>query len=433
MSRSLKALALVSCLSLPAVVAQAADGGTEAFSPSNFALHMKVTGRYMLLDSSQNQPFDFVFNTARLGLTYNYKNVASVLEFQAASPAKMDTAAPTETAYNKSNALMVRQAHVDVSFLQNSVSTLTIVVGRDRIAGSKIYSTDAISAVSLNFDNASSTLGEDGVGLRYVGKYSFGKVLAGVGYYTNAGFTLPQDAGKTPFIVTNSLQQINFAYGYGNQSWTASRAMLGYLGFDLKAGKGSIELRALYANQPNVPISNTNATTVAAGMYRSRDADNMEFSANYIIPGFMGGAWYSLMNLGQMEASNAANSNDVSYVPIAGAMYQSQMVSTFGVGFQGDSSVFGVTDMIESGDAWNYGAGYQKVAGYQYGGEFPIDVNQYSISGGYQMGPVSMSLNYLNAVSTAAIYLNAEQKNSYSSANYSQHTQAAYLMGVFSL
>lgn len=439
MKRILKALSLVSLIAIPSAAAFAQGSVAAAgdivpnssgeattvtpLDPSNFRYRLNLQGRFAFSDSTMKNNMAMFYQVLRFGLDYNYKNAGAVLELQTG---QADAGNPAV------NNTSVRRALVTYDFVKMKEAVITFAIGRDRLAGSVLYAPDAVRyLVATNFENAFQTSGEDGVSAKYFGKFDFGDIWGGIGYYNNAGFSLLSGGTATTTralagtLIGSVTPFTNVSLGNADMSFhgtqtvpttaTGSRALVGYVATNLLVrDTDQIEARFLYGWQPKAPIVLGTAVTAPIGGYVARDINDLEASLgyNYCHGDFRGGVWFQYTGLGGQQLSTGLNGNEVTYAP---ADSDTQSITTFGVGFTGTTNPFNLKDMIVQGDTITYGAAYQWVAGEKYsntlGTVTPFvdtqeSLSHYAINAGYAMGAYTLDLNFLYMTSQDPIYRN---------------------------
>lgn len=294
---------------------------------------------------------------------------------------------------------------------------MSFVIGRDRYSASIVYGPDSFTQViGTQIDNMSSSYNEDGIGLRYAGKFEFGTITAATGYYNNVPVSV-QNGGTTPFA-TSSIGQADNAFS--SPTKTQSRAFLVNLGAEIPVADGTVEARAFYSSQTNA-VTKTNSTAAAITSYNSRDTSNLEASVgyNYKAGELKGGLWYQAVTLGRTQVSSGSiATNDITYGNST-TTDDSYTMSVFGLGVVGNSKLFGLTNLLSDGDMLIYGLGYQMNSGQLYSGgggstgvtsfsNSSVNNTAYAVSVGYQQGQFALDLNYVGLNSDKEIYAGSD-------------------------
>nr|BFD32838.1 hypothetical protein GTC16762_24560 [Pigmentibacter ruber] len=434
MNRLLKTTSLLALVSAPFCA--------NAQSPtdfSNFSPRLKLQSRYSLYDTYRNNQSDLITNTARFGLNYRYKNVLGVLEVQAGSPSDQFTQSKTSSTTNgPQNLFIVRRAYIGVDLVAMEPATVSLLIGRYRFLASQVYAPDAITQVlSTNLDNVSSATSSDGLIVKYVGKFDFGRVGAEFGVVNNIAVA-KYSTGSTWFGNSSIVTSDN---SFSSAPNTQSRGMQGVLTSDINVGDGIVEARLAYGSQ------NGAVTKVTAGSYQAQDVTSLEASAgyNYMQGQIRGGVWYQAVTLAKAQTGAIVGVNNVPvYTTVTSptADLDSQNISTIGVGVTGNSKLFGITGLLADGDAFTYGIGYQNINGQEASGggtvgglatgvtsfsNQSLQISQYNVGIGYNQGVFNLELNYAMSSANYEIYTNNDGVAKEKTASI------VYLVGTISL
>jgi hypothetical protein len=437
MKRLLKTTSLFSLIAISG--SAFAQSATDA---ANFSPRLKLQSRFSFSDSYRKNQMDLITNTARFGLNYRYKNVTGTLEVQAGSASDTYTSASTSSSSTTTNTstsngnqslFNVRRANIGLDLYASDPATVSLNMGRDRIVASLVYAPDALAQnLATNMDNVSSLTSSDGLGLKYSGKFEFGKIGFGVGSYNNIAVAT-QSTGSSWFG--------NSSIAAGDNSFnvspkTQSRAIQTYLSGDINAGDGVVEARVGYGAQSNTVTKVTNANSITT--YTARDVSNLEVSAgyNYMNSAIKGGVWYQSVVLGKTSTATSSSKNDLTYT--ASATDDSQTINTVGVGVTGNSKLWGMVDLLSTGDALTYALGYQNATGQLVSGgggstgvasfaNSTLTTDIYNVGIGYMQEKFSLEFNYAMSNASKEIYLNSDAVQSQTSANL------FYLVGTISL
>lgn len=460
MKRFLKAMSLVSLIAIPSASAFAADASSPT-DLSNFSPRLTLRGRYAFTDSTQKNNMAAFGQVARFGLTYAYKNIGGVLEVQAGDsvPDVSSTSTGVVGTQPAENLFIVRRALATLDFVKMKEATVTFAIGRDRLDGSIIYAPDAFkNLIGTNFHNAPAASNEDGIAFKYMGQFDFGNLWAGIGYYGGAGFSelsggtattakslaLGSLGTVTPFANQSVGAQDTSFHGLVQQtpnSHSKSRALVGWVGTDINVqDTDRVEARFLYGYQPGAIIANASPGTLVpastAGTVVARDINDVEASLGYNHKDLIkGGVWFQYMGLGGEQASTGATNNEITYAP---ADSDTQTITTYGIGFTGNSKLFDLRDMVVEGDGMTFGLAYQAVAGEKYSfGLAPNtaeNMSQITVAAGYNVGPYTLDLNYLYMTAQDNIYRTSSSNLSTPTPNnFSNNASILYLNGVVAL
>jgi hypothetical protein len=432
MKRLLKTTSLFSLIAISG--SAFAQSATDA---ANFSPRLKLQSRFSFSDSYRKNQMDLITNTARFGLNYRYKNVTGTLEVQAGSASEgyTNTSSQTFATTNGRESLFdVRRANIGLDLYTSDPATVSFILGRDRIVASLVYAPDALTQIlATNLDNVSSLTSSDGLGLKFSGKYDFGKINFGVGAYNNLAVAT-QATGSGWFTNTSQVQGDN---SFAASPKTQSRAIQAFLAGDINAGDGIVEARLGYGTQSNAVKSIATSTTTRLTTYTARDVSNLEVSAgyNYMNSAIKGGVWYQSVVLGKTSTATSSSKNDLTYT--ASATDDSQTVNTVGVGFTGNSKLWGMVDLLSTGDALTYALGYQNSTGLLVtntttAGITPftnatLTTDIYNVGIGYMQEKFSLEFNYAMSNASKEIYTNSDSVQNQTSANL------FYLVGTISL
>ncbi len=429
--------AVAALFALISPFAFAAEPAKSPSDLSNFTPRLRLAGRYSLDESTQKTAYETFTQIARFGFNYKYKNVGGVFEIMAGSPESVSGAnsnsstTTTASQTGPQNFVIVRRALMTLDAIKSeTMGTFTLAVGRDRVTGSSLgsYIPDAIAMVATNAENAASLANEDGVSVNYSGKFSFGTVGGGVGYYTNAPFTIQSGGanyGWKPFYISSQgLADTAFSITDYTSSSTQSRAVMAWARTSIPMGEGTFDASALYENQPKMPQKNFNPANLSTTNYNvAQDASAFEASVGYSYKkGLLAaGAWYQTMQMGSAHVctdASCAVAGDINYSAAPNATieaaldksYPKQDITTWGASVRGKSQLFGISNLLVDGDGLVYAAGAQFVTGQNFaiGGtnngldtgfaaesKKATNIQQYGASAGYAVGPYTLELNYL--------------------------------------
>lgn len=407
MKRLLKTASFLSLVAIPF--------GAHAEGPAdiaNFSPRIKLQSRYSLMDSYRKNQMDLITATARFGMNYRYKNTFGVIEMQAGSPSdgfqntSGSSTPPTDN--GQQSLFVVRRANVGLDIYKSDPATISFLVGRDHQTASIVYAPDALYQVfATNLDNVGATQGQDGVNLKYAGKFEFGKLGAILSYANN--LAVSKQSTNSTWFGASSIAVGDNSFGAAPKS--QSRAAQVIVSGDISAGDGVIEARALYGSQPNVVTNVASSTS-----YNSRDVTNTEASIgyNYKDASLRGGLWFQSVTLGQTQNSSGTfTTNDIKYVN--GAVNDSATINTIGVGVTGNSKLWGMSGLLADGDALTYAFGYQNANGQLVNGgggttgvpafaNATLTTDIYNVGIGYQQGNFTLELNYAAANANCEIY-----------------------------
>lgn len=168
----------------------------------------------------------------------------------------------------------------------------------------------------------------------------------------------------------------------------------------------------------NVPELKETAA-VAKGV---ADATHTEVSLGYNgIEGISFGGWYTLMTQGKIKSVTKEEGGAIETTSDGQVSYER---TNLGVGVMGDSTLFGVKDLLQSGDKLIYSASYAQT-NWAVGGSGADAVEadfaqtlkdaakdsstvQYVVAGGYKVGGLSLELNLAQEVAEGKIFANSK-------------------------
>ena len=393
--------------------------------PANFTPRLKIVGRYSLWDNYRANQNDLIASTARMGVLYRYKNVFSTLEFQAGSAsdaytstsvASSSSTTNTSTSNGNQELFVVRRAFVGLDLYVSDPATVSFILGRDRFASSFIYAPDALNNVlSTNHDNVSSVSNSDGVGLRYKGKFDFGTIAFGLGSYNNIAMAT-QSTGSGWFANSTLAAGDNT---FNTTPKSGSRAIQSYLTGDFPVGDGVVEAKLGFATQNSVITSTKTANSVTT--YTSKDVVEVEGSLGYSYKdgAFRPGIWYQSLVLGRSYTSPIPSpvNNNLAYT--GSPTDDGQTIKTMGVGFLGTSKLWGMTDLLSTGDALTYAFGYQNATGQLVAGgggttgvtsfsNQTLTDDIYNVGIGYMQEKLTLEFNYAMISANRQMYTGSD-------------------------
>ena len=356
------------------------------------SLTAQIESRFTLSDSGSQNQLHFFQQIARLGVNINYGRVNAKL---VANFKGMPTgAASSSVAPEDSGVVGVREAWLSYSLMKKLTRyELTAEIGRFLPNGASTYGTDAVQSFWAGAGNFEST---DGAAINLVGtegmvNYTLQAGVASALPVWAFGPSTNYDTFNTGTIAMGATDS-----GFGSAPTNEKIAYMGSiqvnadLGHDLKP-----EAAFAYGARKDTIIDNpTDDTTVIQG-----DEAYFEGSAGLHYKTVALGAWYSQL---------AFTGNDTVVYNTGVPLYSSISTRTktgdvrfvtYGVGLQGDSSMFNVQDLWAKGDALTYGAAVQWMAqtSEQNQGTNANDSALYSVSAGYINGIFKTSLNYVYA------------------------------------
>ena len=187
------------------------------------------------------------------------------------------------------------------------------------------------------------------------------------------------------------------------------------VGKKVSGATGNQIVRFGYGAQSNTVTKVTNANSITT--YTARDVSNLEVSAgyNYMNSAIKGGVWYQSVVLGKTSTATSSSKNDLTYT--ASATDDSQTINTVGVGVTGNSKLWGMVDLLFTGDALTYALGYQNATGQLVTNTSTASITPftnatlttdiYNVGIGYMQEKFSLEFNYAMSNASKEIYLNS--------------------------
>ncbi len=422
----------------------------SATDTANFSPRLKIASRYSLWDSYRKNQMDVFGSTARFGLNYRYKNIFATLEVQAGNPSEAYTNTSSQgyaTTNGRESLFNVRRANVGLDVYKSDPASVSFVFGRDRIVSSIVYGPDAmVENIATNLDNISSLTSSDGIGLKYAGKFDFGMINFGIGSYNNLA-AATQSTGSGWFGNSSLVVGDN---SFNSSPKTQSRAIQANLNADITAGDGVVEARVGYGSQTNAVnkiTTTTTSTTDSSGVtttvytntYKVFDVTNTEASLgyNYMNSALRGGVWYQSVTTSKSQTGVLGATNNIDNYT-ASTTDDSQTINTVGVGVTGNSKLWGMSDLLTTGDVLTYSLAYQNANGQLVSGgggttgvtkftNSTLTTDFYNVGVGYQLEKFALEFNYAMINASKEIYTDNNGK--------ANATQASifYLMAKLSL
>lgn len=398
------------------------------------------------VDSSKQNPLNFEVQYARFGL--------KVQEGIAIGQLELD---PVTTAVGDSVGLGVlgfRHANVGLKL----PSGTTVLLGRYRIGGAngygadKTYVPDQFSSMDGISVNQELDFG-DGVKLSLGAAVSNGLLSLGATegvYGTDGGGRFNRfDAEGQPTPVVGSAKNRVF----GEKSFKTDRALTFSLVADIK-GVAIAAYHGFEANQyvraakdPNAVLKIDPADekkTIAkvengtpAGV---ADAAHTEVSVGYTgIEGISFGGWYQLQT---QEKTRDVTSKDGGKLKTEAKPGFSVSRTVVGAGVMGDSSLFGVVDLLQKGDKLIYSASFANTSWNVSGDNVDVvqegfvkslkdsakdaGTNQIVVGGGYAVGGLTLELNIAQETAKGKIFANSKGENAKSDSQTNVYLASNY-------
>jgi hypothetical protein len=440
--------------SLMGLLGLMAVASPAAFAQENVdtATEKKVTPYGLLglnthfLDSSKENPLNFENAYARFGL--------KVKEGIAVGQLELDPFATTVGDTVGLGTLAFRHANVGVKLETGT----TVLFGRYRIGGANGYGADktyvpdqfsSMDGISVNQEL------EFGEGVKLALGLAVSNGLLSVGategvYGTDGGGRFNRfDAAGSPTPVVGAAKNRVF----GEKSFKTDRALTFSLVADIK-GVAVAAYHGFEANQyvregkdPKAVLkidpadaTKTTSEVTAAVPAGVADAAHTEVSVGYTaIEGISFGGWYVLQT---QEKTRDVTGNEGGKLKTEAKPGFSVSRTVIGAGVMGDSSLFGVVDLLQKGDKLIYSASFANTSWDVSGdnvnaveGKFvkslkdsaaDAETNQIVVGGGYAVGGLSFELNIAQETAKGKIFANSKgetgksdsQTNVYLASNY---------------
>lgn len=389
--------------------------------PPKVDMGMMIRGRYSLWDSTRKTNFDFFSQTARLNARYTDGMFSGFLEGEFFGNA-------TGTHPASSDSIGVRQAWMNLNFVDSDDHTVGVTFGRFMPTSADTYGNDALTSQW----STSGFQSPDGLMVHYKGHFGFGSLNAQLAM-TNGLPLYVYDSGTITgttnwlFDLTGSTLTLAAGETFGMKSRSESKAYIANVSSDIELNNSSsLEVVVAYGMQKDSPLATVGTTDFA------RDVGYLEASVGYNYEkNFKAGVWYTMANLGETKSSSAPS----------GAPSYDTTVSTrkdtytqIGLGAQGNSKLWGVSDLLQNDDMLVYGAGVQMFQHRQTGAGAlsdsdagKNDVTMFTLGGGYAKGLASVELNYAYFTAENKVFFKTDRTD------YDTSAHALYLVGLFAL
>lgn len=406
----------VVCVALGAsLAASAQESAKKAATESKAALtpFASVETRYSLMETMNKGQRYFFDQIARVGVELSYGKVVGKFEAGYLGNSKNTQNGPTSSATEAATAgnvvgqgVAVRQAYLGYNFMDSKNATFGVDIGRFYPHAATSYGNDALTDYWSAVEAINAV---DGLAVNYKGSFDRFNVMAQVvmanslPLYT---FGVTGSSSTTySWTGTGGSSSSNNGTGdssFGGGSTSKDHSYVAHVGGSYELNKDmGVEAAFTYGMKKKA------STGILAGANKTaRDEAHMEASVGYNFKSLKAGAWFAQSTLKAVKVDTAS---DLSYSTDATGSVQTKY-TVFGVGAQGDSSLFGKSSIFTKGDAFTFGGGYQRhavkgdettavsganVATVSTGaGSKDNDVSMYTLGAGYQAGPFATSLNF---------------------------------------
>ena len=388
-----------------------------------------------LFDSQSSSSLNFENTYARFGLKVSEGIAVGQLELESAMAAITDKYREGKPELAKVGAIGVRHANLGL----NLESGTKVLLGRIRPGGANGYGVDS----SYVPDNYSSM---DGVSI-------FQDLEFGEGIKLNAGLAVTNgllslsDTIKG-YVNPGSKLEVNSAKNriFGDTRLKSDPALL----FGLTANVKGVDLVAYYGAEENqlvarevgkaVPgVRGTDEegkeidilTTIKESPMKVADATHTEISLGYSgIEGIAFGAWYTNYTQGKEKSVTSDSGGKIKTQETGTLSYDRTLI---GAGVNGDSSLFGLTGLLQTGDKLIYGASFTQT---QFAAKGPganvaetdketnqpkktpkatfedSGTNQIALGAGYTVGGLTLELNFATETAGDKYFSNSKGEGS---------------------
>lgn len=464
MKKVLSSIASLGCVVAamsPAIsYADAAGAAADSGDVAKCNCTLKLTSRYAIVDSGTESNFYFLDQVARLGgkvkmgrlsgklmVGFNGNHINTSPGFnntQTSTPGDNGGVSASSNA-TAGNQVTIREAWLAYNLFEKDGHSVSAKLGRFIPGGASSYGADP----TVDYWAATGNISyNDGVAAEYAG--SFGKVdLAVQAAYTNAlvVYAFETDAS----VGTSTIGKLDSVWGgTGETPNNKSHALI--LDAQVSASVNDdvrVEAGAAWGHKANSRLANG---TGANGTYRAT-LDYMEFSAGVGFKSLVGGIWYSKLAASKFEYLSSNKTDSHAGVTASNASTDSatrgtsKTFSAYGIGANGDGTMFGIKGLVAKNDTVVYGVGFQKtsVRGNEntnandpkVGDSSNNDTTMYSAGGGYQNGPFQFTLNWATFTAKNAVFKYRDQAASSTSSGSSEvgttTSHKVYLMAGISL
>ncbi len=387
------------------------------------SLTAQVESRYSLIDSAYANQFHFFNQVARMGVNINYGRVNAKILGQFNS-LNANGEMSSSRAPGQYGAFGVREAWMSYSIMKKvGKYELNTQFGRFVPNGATAYGSDAVKSYWAGVGNFEST---DGLVFNMSGTEGVVNYAVQVG----AASALPvwafgpigsYDTFNTS-TVTLATTDVNFGGAPTNKemAFIANGQASLDLGHELKP-----EVALAYGSRAKTFIDSVDEVGLIRG-----DESYLEASAGLRYKSFALGGWYSQLaftNNKQFTGETSYNADNIAAAtPVD---YGEVRDVAYGIGVQGDSTLFGMEDFFSKGDSLIFGLGLQWMSQPS-----PVNANESgnssmmsSVTAGYQNGVFQASLNYAYFKSDRSVFTSSDQ------ANNNDVGQRAYVMTSIAL
>jgi predicted porin len=360
-------------------------------------------------DTQENNTPSFSLYTARFGLKISEGIAKGQLELQFSGNKDAD---------EKSNKAVVRRADAGFDF----ASGTSVRLGRFRLGGAAGWGVDA-SGTPTAFGPTDGAMVAQAVDLGEGNMLKFqlglGNTLAAFPFWDKPLFDPAY--GPSDDFNSDGTSKRDRAILASLDATVAGVSLAAYYGYE---GKQTKVTKAVVDNA----LTPEDESIAAATTYRS--VGHLELSAGYNMEGIGAGVWYERWDAGATKNAVVNNVNFVEDKTQASPSNAKVTASRIGLGVNGDSTLFDVSDLAQKGDKFTYGLSYvltqQRDSTKTDSEETKTDENAVAAGVGYNAGGLTLELDYLYKTAKNKIYTNPNATVA------KDNAQVVYLTSIYS-
>jgi hypothetical protein len=334
---------------------------------------------FNLSDSIRRTDPDFTTLLVRPGLKVNAGIARAQIETDMSG-----NALDAKTGKGK-NVIGIRRADLTWVF----PSGTSFQMGRIRPGGADAWGVDATVVAPGNGGND---------GLRISQKIMLpenGSVDFGVGFFNALS------------VITNDAAPGNIGYAMQSEALKPDKALIVNAGVEV----AGVKAKVFYAAEKNAVMGLDAAAQAAASpsavVAKTSNVNHTEASVGYSLGNLEAGVWWAGFTRSKAKfvvPAGGGKYDVVSYADEADAtiskLDRKTTESVIGVGVGGDSTLFGVGDIVQTGDKFTYGLSWSmrsdRHSGLSASDEKKDDVNHIAVGAGYTVADLLLELNVAN-------------------------------------
>jgi hypothetical protein len=402
--------AIVSLVGLTALMAGQAFGqeaSAEKAPEKKIDFSGYIQGKVNLMDSRRSTTPDYALSIPQLNVKISEGIVKGQMDLRFTGNNTEDDK------YN--NRVVIRKAEAGLDL----PSKTGFRVGRVRPGNPAIWGAD----ITTTLDGYG---GMDGLMLKQ-------EVPLGEGGKIKLAATL----GNNLVVPSSKLARSDY-YGYDQASFKKDKAMVASLDLELSGVKAGFyygaEKNQVKANDPaKVETTPTAAdptkfeTKSIPAKKTFADVTHLEASLGYDMDGIGAGVAYQLITTAKESEGSIDGKGKV--IRTTTVTDKKKKESILSLGMNGDSTLFGVKDLVQTGDKLTYALSYA-VSAKRAGGEKEADndKNEVGLSFGYGAGAYNVDLNYAYTFSKAKQFTDKDESKAGAKKNFSK----LYLNSIYS-